>query len=147
MEGYRADELIISVRNPKASGSQPYEPDMSTQTDAKDRDTAVELKSTDPNASLVGTTWSGTRAETGEYTIEFLKDGVLHYIISVLQNGVTSPRTVKGTWKQSGENVQIVIGNSYSVMQGTIEGNIMKGEGNNQEGVSWKWTLFKKSKP
>lgn len=146
VEGYRADELIISVRDPKTSGSQPYEPDMSNQTDAKGRDTAVELKLTDPNASLVGTTWSGTRAESGEYTIEFLKNGVLHYIISVLQNGVTSPRTVKGTWKQSGDSIQIVIGNSYSVMQGTIEGNIMKGEGNNQEGVSWKWTLFKKNK-
>src|SRR5688500_4233450 len=146
VEGYRADELIISVRDPKTSGSQPYEPDMSNQTDAKGRDTAVELKLTDPNASLVGTTWSGTRAESGEYTIEFLKDGVLHYIISVLQNSVTSPRTVKGTWKQSGDSIQIVIGNSYSVMQGTIEGNIMKGEGNNQEGVSWRWTLFKKNK-
>jgi hypothetical protein len=37
-----------------------------------------------------------------------------------------------------------VIGNSYSVLQGTIDGSLMKGEGNNQEGVSWKWTLFKK---
>jgi hypothetical protein len=147
VEGYRADELIISVRDAKASGSQPYVPDMSTKTDAPGRDAAIELKSTDPNASLVGTTWSGNRPESGEYTIEFLKDGALHYIINVMQNGVTSPRTVKGTWKQSGDSVQIVIGNSYSVMQGTIEGNLMKGEGNNQEGVSWKWTLFKKDKP
>ncbi|MBA3515548.1 MAG: caspase family protein [Pyrinomonadaceae bacterium] len=144
VEGYRADELIISVRDTKALGSQPYVPDMSTQTNAPGRDTAIELGSSAPNASLAGTTWSGTRAETGEYTMEFLKDGVLHYIISVLQNNITSPRTVKGTWKQSGGNVQIVIGNSYSVMQGTIDGDIMKGEGNNQEGVSWKWTLFKK---
>lgn len=147
VEGYRADELIISVRDAKASGSQPYVPDMSTRTDAPGRDAVIELKSTDPNASLAGTTWSGTRPETGEYTIEFLKDGMLNYTINVLQNGVTSPRTVKGTWKQSGDNVQIVVGNSYSVMQGTIEGNIMKGEANNQEGVSWKWTLFKKAKP
>ena len=147
VEGYRADELIISVRDAKASASQPYVPDMSTQSDAPGRDAAIEIKSTEPNASLAGTTWSGARAETGEYTIEFLKDGVLHYIINVMQNGVTSPRTVKGTWKQSGDNVQIVIGNSYSVMQGAIEGNVMKGEGNNQEGVSWKWTLFKKGKP
>lgn len=147
VEGYRADELIISVRDTKASGSQPYVPDMSAQAEATGRDAAIELKSTDPNALLIGTAWSGTRAESGEYTIEFLKDGVLHYIINVLQNGVTSPRTVKGTWKVSGDNVQIVIGNSYSVMQGKIEGNIMKGEGNNQEGVSWKWTLFKKDKP
>ena len=147
VEGYRADELIISVRDAKAANSQPYVPDMKTQADAPGRDTAIELKPSDPNNSLVGTTWSGNRPESGEYTIQFLKDGVLHYIINVLQNGVTSPRTVKGSWKRAGDNVHIVIGNSYSVMQGTIEGNIMKGEGNNQEGVSWKWTLFKKEKP
>jgi hypothetical protein len=29
-------------------------------------------------------------------------------------------------------------------MQGTIDGNVMKSEGNDQEGVSWKWSLFKK---
>jgi len=77
--------------------------------------------------------------------MEFLKDGELHYIIKVLQNGVTSPRTVKGSWKQSGNSVQIVVGNSYSVLQGSIDGNVMKGDGNNQEGASWKWTLFKKN--
>ena len=37
-----------------------------------------------------------------------------------------------------------MIGNAYSVLQGSIDGNIMKGEGNNQEGATWKWTLFKK---
>lgn len=147
VEGYRADELILSVRDAKAAGAQPYVPDMSTKTDASGRDTAIELKPAEPGNSLVGTTWNGNRPDSGEYTIEFLKDGVLHYIINVMQNGVTSPRTVKGTWKQAGDNVQIVIGNSYSVMQGTVEGNMMKGEGNNQEGVSWKWTLFKKIKP
>jgi hypothetical protein len=147
VEGYRADELIISVRDTKAAGTELYVPDMRTETDARGRDATIEIRPTDTSASLVGTTWTGTRAETGEYTMEFLKDGMLHYIISVFQNGVTSPRTVKGTWKQSGGNVQIVIGNSYSVMQGTIEDNIMKGEATNQEGVAWKWTLFKKSKP
>ena len=60
-----------------------------------------------------------------------------------MQNGVTAPRTVNGTWKQAGNNVQIVIGNSYSVLQGTVEGSLMKGEATNQEGVSWKWTLMK----
>lgn len=52
--------------------------------------------------------------------------------------------TIKGTWKQASNDVQIVIGNSYSVLQGTLEGGLMKGTGTNQEGVSWKWTLFKK---
>jgi hypothetical protein len=76
--------------------------------------------------------------------MKFLKDGQLQYIINVLQNGVTAPRTIKGTWKQSGNDVQITIGNSYSVLQGTLEGSVMKGSATNQEGVSWKWTLFKK---
>ena len=94
--------------------------------------------------SIAGTTWTGSSPEAGEYTMVFLKEGQLQYILNVMQNGVTAPRTIKGTWKQSGNNVQIVIGNSYSVLQGAIDGNIIKGEGNNQEGVSWKWTLFKK---
>jgi len=144
VEGYRADELVISVRDAKAMASQPYVPDMSTQTNAPGRDTSIELKTREANSSIEGTTWTGSSPESGEYMMKFVKGGQLQYIISVLENGVTAPRTIKGTWKQSGNNVQIVIGNSYSVMQGTVDGSVMKGEGNNQEGVSWKWTLFKK---
>jgi hypothetical protein len=144
VEGYRADELVISLRDAKTLASQPYVPDMSTQTNAPGRDTSVDLKPPDANSSIEGTTWTGNTPETGEYTMKFLKDGQLQYIINVLQNGVTAPRTIKGTWKQSGNDVRIVIGNSYSVLQGTLEGSVMKGNATNQEGVSWKWTLFKK---
>ena len=117
---------------------------MTTQTNAPGRDASIEIKTPEANASLEGTTWTGNSPEVGEYTMKFVKDGQLQYILNVMQNGVTAPRTVKGTWKQSGTNVQIVIGNSYSVLQGTIEGGLMKGSGTNQEGVTWKWTLFKK---
>lgn len=144
VEGYRADELVISTRDPKAMGSQAYVPDMNTQTSAPGRDTPIELNSKESKSSLEGTTWTGTSPETGEYTMKFLNGGQLQYIVNVLENGVTAPRTIKGSWKQSGENVQIVIGNSYSVLQGILEGSVMKGNGTNQEGVSWKWTLFKK---
>lgn len=142
VEGYRADELVLAVRNPQAT-PQSIGADVKTDSksdDSSSRDAGVELK---PRDSLEGSTWTGNRPETGEYKIKFLKAGKLEYIINVLQNGVTAPRTVNGTWKQSGNTVQIVIGNSYSVLQGTLEGNLMKGEGTNQEGVSWKWTLFK----
>ena len=144
IEGYRADELIISARDAKATASQPYVPDLNSQASASGRDTSIELKSADASMSIAGTTWTGSSPESGEYTMVFLKEGQLQYILNVMQNGVTAPRTIKGTWKQSGNNVQMVIGNSYSVLQGAIDGNIIKGEGNNQEGVSWKWTLFKK---
>jgi len=145
VEGYRADELVIAIRDPKAAAAQQATtPDASPQAE-RSVDPGVEVKSREADTSLAGTTWTGSSPESGEYTMEFLKDGELHYIIKVLQNGVTSPRTVKGTWKQSGNNVQIVIGNSYSVLQGMIDGGLMKGEGTNQEGASWKFTLFKKN--
>ena len=141
VEGYRADDLVVSVRDPKAGVAQPYVPDLNTQTSGPGRDAAVELA---PRNSLAGTTWTGSSPESGDYTMEFLKDGKLNYILSVRENGVTSLRTVKGSWKQAGDNVQITIGNSYSVLTGKIDGPVMKGEGSNQEGVSWKWSLFKK---
>jgi len=143
IEGYRADELVLSVRDPKAATQQTDSPDTRgpTNSDTLSRDPAIELKARD---SLEDSTWTGNSPEAGEYTMKFLKDGKLEYITNVLQNGVTAPRTVKGTWKQSGTHVQIVVGNSYSVLQGTIDGNVIKGEGTNQEGTSWKWTLFKK---
>ena len=144
VEGYRADELVIAVPGAKAIAEVRNTPEPSAPAMTPAVDTSIEVKSRDANSSLIGTTWMGSSPEAGEYTMEFLKDGQLRYTIKVMQNGVTSPRTIKGTWKQSGNNIQIVIGNSYSVLQGTIEGNLMKGEGNNQEGVSWKWTLFKK---
>jgi hypothetical protein len=145
VEGYRADDLVISIRDPKAAAQQTNPAEASQQANSSNVDPAVEVKSRDADTSLAGTTWTGSSPEAGEYTMEFLKDGELHYIINVLHNGVTAPRTVKGKWKQSGTSVQIVVGNSYSVLQGTIDGNVMKGEGNNQEGGSWKWTLFKKN--
>lgn len=141
VEGYRADELVLAVNNPQAV-RQSTEPNIGAvdNTNTTSRDAGVELA---PRDSLEGSTWTGTTPEAGEYKIKFLKAGKLEYIINVLQNGTRAPRTVNGTWKQSGNNVQIIIGNSYSVLQGTLDGNVMKGDGTNQEGVSWKWTLFK----
>src|SRR5215831_9506500 len=146
IEGYRADELVISVRNPNAmvetnavdrsAGATSTNPVSST------RDTGVEMKSLD--ASFVGSTWTGNSVEAGDFAMKFLNNGKVEYIITVIENGVSSPRTFTGTWKRSGNDIQIQIGNAYSVFQGTIDGNVMKLEGTNQEGHNWKWTLFKK---
>ena len=146
IEGYRADELVISLRDPKALAlqSRPAEANPQATTNSATRDAGIEIKPRDSGTTLAGSTWTGTSPTAGDYTIELLPDGKLNYIINVLQNGVTSPRTIKGTWKQSGNSVQLVIGNSYSVLVGTIDGQVMKGEGTNQEGASWKFVLFKK---
>jgi hypothetical protein len=149
VEGYRADELVIAVRDPKtinrqSDASESKVVDRSVQVDNPIVDSAVDAKAAENGSSLAGTSWTGTSTEAGEYTINLLKEGQLQYVINVLENGKTAPRTVKGKWKQSGSNIQLVIGNSYSILQGTIDGSMMKGEGTNQEGASWKWTLFKK---
>lgn len=148
VEGYRADELVIAVRDPKtirqSDVTEPKVVDRSVQVDNPTTENAVDVKPPEAGTSLAGTSWTGTSPEAGEYTINLLKDGQLEYVINVLENGKTAPRTVKGKWKHSGNNIQLTIGNSYSVLQGTIDGSIMKGDGTNQEGTSWKWTLFKK---
>lgn len=147
VEGYRADELVIAVRDPKVKQTDVPETnvvDRSVKVDNPTGDNAVDPKAAETVTSLVGTSWTGTNPEAGEYTINLLKDGQLEYVINVLEDGKTAPRTVKGKWKQSSNHIQLIIGNSYSVLQGTIEGGIMKGDGTNQEGTSWKWTLFKK---
>lgn len=126
----------------EATSGFPKAPDPSAETNTPVDDFASKPRGA--GLSLTGTTWAGSRPETGEYTISFLKDGQLQYTINVLENGVSSPKAIKGKWKQSGSDVQIIIGDYYSVLQGIVEGNIIKGEGNNREGTKWNWTLFKK---
>lgn len=142
IEGYRADELIIAAPGKIAITSSntnnagpPLDPP---------KENVSDLRNVEAGSSLEGTSWTGNSPDSGEYTIDFLKDGKIRYTINVLSNGVTSPKSIGGTWKQSGNAVQIVIGNSYSVLQGTIDGGMMKGEGNNIEGANWKWILMKK---
>src|SRR6266498_1732001 len=59
VEGYRADELVISARSGKTATQTTYTPDMSTQTNAPGRDTSIEVKTRDASLSLAGTTWTG----------------------------------------------------------------------------------------
>src|SRR5213079_502854 len=57
IEGYRADELVISVRDPKAAQqTNPIETVTPTNPNATGRDTGVELKPRDSSTSLAGTT-------------------------------------------------------------------------------------------
>jgi hypothetical protein len=126
---------------PRSTSGAADAPDQRAQPAATPQGVAPGEKVESP---LVGTTWVGSSPEAGQYQVEFLKDGQLNYIINVRQNGVTSPRTVKGKWRQSGDHIQIVIGDYYSVLEGTLDGGTMKGAGSNQEGVKWSWVLFKK---
>ncbi|HEV2799465.1 MAG TPA: caspase family protein [Pyrinomonadaceae bacterium] len=107
---------------------------------------APAVVETNPN-DLAGTTWTGNSPNagyTGEFAVEFLKGGQLRYVITVRENGELKQRAVKGTWRQSGDVVQIVIGNSYSVLQGRLDGTTLRAEGENTEGTKLNWLLLKK---
>jgi len=64
IEGYRADELVISVRDPKtAQQTNPIDTGTPANPNTTGRDTGVELKPRDSFTSLAGTTWTGTSPE------------------------------------------------------------------------------------
>jgi len=56
VEGYRADDLVISVRDPKAAAQQTNLADASPPANSSTTDPAVEVKSRDADTSLAGTT-------------------------------------------------------------------------------------------
>lgn len=153
VEGYRADELVLSVKDPKAAAAAdtlltataaPAQPAAATPAEAPTSSRAEELPL---EGGLAGTSWTGTSAELldGEYTVEFLKDGKLNYSFNRIVNGQRERTTVKGTWRQVESFVQITVGNSYSVWQGKLDGGIIKGTTSNVEGVKGEFLLLKKS--
>ncbi|HEX8458367.1 MAG TPA: caspase family protein [Pyrinomonadaceae bacterium] len=132
-----------------ANSSQPRSTQGGTETPSTEPRPAVEepaVAETNPN-DLAGTTWTGNSPNagyTGEFAIEFIKGGQLRYVTTVRENGELKQRAVKGTWRQSGDVVQIVIGNSYSVLQGKLDGTTLRAEGENTEGTKLNWLLLKK---
>ncbi|HEX8072234.1 MAG TPA: caspase family protein [Pyrinomonadaceae bacterium] len=152
VEGYRADELVLSVRDPKTPVRPVAEeraigladsgvPSAHTRPAAPKR-----VEPEDAGGALAGTLWRGLSPESGEYTVEFLPNGKLNYSFDSIENGKKVVKVVGGTWTQVGSNVQFEIG-SYSTWTGTLEGGALKGEMSNLEGVSRKITLLPKKRP
>ena len=155
--GYRANELVLSVKDPGAAAAAqrmeqrlaaetPAAPAAATPTAAPSETPIGRAETLSFEGGLAGTSWTGTAAEIidGEYTIEFLKDGQLNYSFNRLVNGKTEKANVKGTWRQVESFVQIRIGN-YSVMQGRLDGGIIKGTNSNVEGDKRDFVLLKKA--
>jgi TPR repeat protein len=81
--------------------------------------------------SLSETKWSGT-ANSDPFEVEFNADHTLKY------GGVSY-----ANWSQNGKVVHMEMNHQYSIYDGMIEGNQMKGTARNQNGFSWKWSLTK----
>ena len=131
VEGYKADELVIAVADPKAAARDLSQPQPVAIGEGASGDPAPSASS-----NLAGTTWSQMKPE-GEYTIEFLKDGKLRYKLP-------TGRETGGTWKQTGTLLIFTIG-GFSTIEATLEGDVIKGEGENMEGVKFKSTWTRKT--
>lgn len=139
VEGYKADELVI------AAGGDERGIEMTKATDFADM---VEVKPEaekesggrgDVFINLEGTMWTAKPLTGGTVVIEFQKDGKLLYTLTPERGNAYQP--VKGQWRQEGGAVQYSVG-SYSVMDGKIEGGVIRAEGENAEGVKFRLTLF-----
>ena len=146
VEGYRADELVIAVAGQRTSGPPPAETaaassgNVGAQTSRANEGTppaTQRAEAAGSSASLVGTTWMGATA-AGEFEIEFLAGGRLRYTLKA------TGRSVGGTWRQADNIVHMVI-NQYSTVEGTIGNGIIRGEGQNSEGQTFRWLLTPKT--
>ncbi len=133
VEGYKADELVLSVSNERGLSLVTQTPsDAATSNDSRARPIEEDSASSSV-VKLEGTVWEGDGA-SGPYTIEFLPERKIRYTL------LSNKRPVGGTWKLVGDFIQISIG-SYSVLTGKVEGGVMKGEATNSEGQKWAWAL------
>ncbi|PYS90345.1 MAG: hypothetical protein DMF64_15340, partial [Acidobacteria bacterium] len=109
VEGYRADELVLSVKDPKAVAQVPLNSRRAKPSEPPEEQTSSSGISRD--AGLVGTIWTGDNPQSGEFTIKFLAGGQLTYLVNGIENGKQTMFATKGTWKQVGNHIRIVIGN------------------------------------
>ncbi|HEV3467969.1 MAG TPA: caspase family protein [Pyrinomonadaceae bacterium] len=161
VEGYKADELVLSVAAPTKEGrglaaAGKVTEDLDTPavdpSEAKAVDPS-EVSAVDPSevsavkgrgrpapappVSLEGTTWEG-EGPNGPYTVEFLAGGRLRYKNAFIE------QATGGTWKQVGAHVQLSVG-GYANWNGKITGGEMKGEGSNAAGEKFTWAMTKKN--
>jgi hypothetical protein len=137
VEGYRADELVLSAPGKQAPGKLSKAEIAANGSMPRSAESSGAKRMYESGGTLVGTVWTGENPSSGVYTIEFLPDGKLKYAIST--------GSVNGTWRQVGSAVHISIRGGYSVWDGTIDGMIMRGKGTNIEGESFDWTLMPKN--
>ena len=128
-EGYKADELVLSVADARGLSIAQKLRDEPESATAEDEEKGRET----PGPKLEGTIWEG-EMDAAPYTVEFLPNHRLRYTL------IMSNKAATGTWKQVGNYVHLDIG-GFSSMNGKFEGGVIKGKGDNVNGEKWDWEL------
>jgi hypothetical protein len=129
IEGYKADDLVVAVAGKTVTADPPSNGE-------------VRERRSDRHP-LVGTKWFGSTARTGEFEFELLSDGKLTYSTKGILNGEPHLFVTPGTWQETSGNVLLNVRN-YSIWQGKLEGDTMKGTSANRDGDSFNYLLFRK---
>ena len=150
VEGYRANDLVLAVKGVETATTTlskiapPRVSDIPNAANLPNATVAAQTNSStrgiEYGQTLEGTTWTGSTV-SGEFEIEFLKDGKLRYTLLVERG---EPRPIGGKWKRTGNILLIDL--YYSVTEATIDGGVIRGQGQNMNGEKFSWTLFPKQK-
>lgn len=97
-------------------------------------------------ASLEGTTWSGTDSDGDSYTFTFLKNGHLRYTAQVPGEAEVAYEDTGDVWVQNGEIVIILL-NEYSTYRGILNGDSIQGKSWNVVDKRWTWELKRSTVP
>ncbi len=140
VEGYKADELVIAAGGDERGIEMTKATDFADMVEVKpEAEKAGEGGRGDVFINLEGTKWTAKPLTGGTVVIEFLKDGKLLYTLTPERGDAYKP--LNGEWRQERHAVQYSIG-SYSVIDGKIEGGVIRAEGENADGAKFRVTLY-----
>ncbi len=140
VEGYKADELVIAAGGDERGIEMTKATDFADMVEVKpETEKAGEGGRGDVFINLEGTKWTAKPLTGGTIVVEFLKDGKLLYTLTPERGDAYKP--VNGEWRQERHAVQYSIG-SYSVIDGKIEGGVIRAEGENADGAKFRVTLY-----
>ncbi len=153
VEGYKANDLVLAVKGTETApatktattpklvpGETPIANAPNMPNQAAPSQETLRARGIEYGETLEGTTWTGATVN-GEFEIEFLKDGKLRYTLLVERG---EPRPIGGKWRRTGNTLLIDL--YYSVTEATIDGGVIRGQGQNMSGEKFSWTLFPKQK-
>lgn len=139
IEGYKADELVLSVAGERGLtvgqatvGDVDLTPPAEPSEDKGGRTASYY--------DVEGTTWTAKPITGGTSVLEFQKGGKLAYTL-IPERGDANP-SLKGTWRQEGKSVSWAT--ARAVFDCTFDEGVMRCEGENIEGVKIKLTYYPK---
>ena len=141
MEGYKADELVLSIGGADKDrgltvGPIGTEGDLTPPTEPSDFKGGRATSYYD----VEGTSWQARPLSGGTSILEFQKGGKLVYTLIPEKGDANRP--LHGKWNQEGKSISV--DNGYSILDCMFDEGVLRCEGENLEGTKFKMTFYPK---